>query len=140
MLSWWWIVVIAGLILSVAVVYFVYQPPQIAGAVTLGLVALAAGAAAAGSARVRVEPAGLHVGRHQLGWPYVADARALSVDESRDRLGTGADPRAFLVTRPYIRRVVEVTLADPADPHPYWLVSSRHPEELADAIRRAAGR
>ncbi|MPN07380.1 hypothetical protein SDC9_154650 [bioreactor metagenome] len=55
-------------------------------------------------------------------------------------MGAGADVQAFLATRPYIRRVVEVTLADPADPHPYWLISSRHPEELADAIRRAAHR
>ncbi|WOP18075.1 DUF3093 domain-containing protein [Raineyella sp. LH-20] len=140
LLSWWWIVVIAGVILSVAVVYFVYQPPGIAGAITLALVALAVGAAAAGSARVAVEPDGLRAGRNLLEWPYVAEARALSADESRDRMGAGADHRAFLVVRPYIRRVVEVTLADPADPHPYWLVSSRHPEELADAIRRAAHR
>ncbi|WOQ18512.1 DUF3093 domain-containing protein [Raineyella sp. W15-4] len=140
LLSWWWIVVIAGVILSVAVVYFVYQPPRIAGAVTLGLVALAAGAAAAGSIRIALEPVGLRVGRNLVEWPYVADARALTAEESRDRLGRGADPRAFLVTRPYVRRAVEVTLADPADPHPYWLVSSRHPEELADAIRRAAHR
>lgn len=140
LLSWWWIVVIAGVILSVAVVYFVYQPPGIAGGVTLALVALAVGAAAAGSARVAVEPAGLRAGRNLLEWSYVATARALSAEESRDRMGTGADHRAFLVVRPYIRRVVEVTLDDPADPHPYWLVSSRHPEELADAIRRAAHR
>ncbi|MEA5155790.1 DUF3093 domain-containing protein [Raineyella sp.] len=140
MLSWWWIVVIAGLILSVAIVYFVYQPPGIAASVTLALVAVAAGAAAAGSTRVAVEPAGLRVGRNLLEWRYVADARALAEDETRDRMGAGADVQAFLATRPYIRRVVEVTLADPADPHPYWLISSRHPEELADAIRRAAHR
>lgn len=140
MLSWWWIVVIAGVILSVAVVYFVYQPPGIAASVTLALVAVAAGAAAAGSTRVAVEPAGLRVGRTLLEWPYVGDVRALSEDETRERMGAGADPRAFLATRPYVRRAVELTLDDPADPHPYWLVSSRHPEELADAIRRAAHR
>lgn len=130
-------VVIAGLILSVAIVYFVYQPPRVAGAVTLGLVAIAVAAAVAGTTRIAVEPTGLRVGRHLLEWAYVADAQALSPEESRERLGPKADVRAFLVTRFYIRRVVEVTLDDPADPHPYWLVSSRHPEELADAIRKA---
>ena len=32
--------------------------------------------------------------------------------------------------------LVRVDLNDPADPHPYWLVSTRHPERLADALRQ----
>ncbi|SDB84044.1 Protein of unknown function [Raineyella antarctica] len=135
-LSWWWIVVIAGLILSVAIVYFVYQPPQVAGAVTLALVALAAAVTMAGATRIAVEPSGLRCGHNVLEPSYVGDARALSAEETRHRLGRGADTRGFLVTRFYVPRAVEVTVADPADPHPYWLVSSRHPEELAEAIRR----
>lgn len=127
---------IAGLILSVAVVYFVYQPPQVASAVTLALVGVAAVVTLAGSTRVTVDPAGLRCGRNLLEAAYIADARALSVEETQSRLGPGADVRGFLLTRFYVPRAVEVTVADPADPHPYWLVSSRHPEELADAIRR----
>lgn len=138
-LSWWWIGVVAGLILSVALVYFVYQPPQVAGAVTLGLVAVAVAATLAGATRVDVRPTGLHCGSSLLEPRYIGDAHALTADQTRERLGPGADPRAFLVTRFYIPRAVEVTVDDPADPHPYWLVSSRHPEELADAIRRARG-
>lgn len=127
---------VAGLILSVAVVYFVYQPPQVAGAVTLALLAIAAATTLAGATRVAVEPAGLRCGHNLLEAEYIGDARALDADETRERLGPRADVRAFLVTRFYIPRAVEVTVADPADPHPYWLVSSRHPEELADAVRR----
>ena len=48
-----------------------------------------------------------------------------------------ADPRAHIVQRTWIPESVVVTVADPADPHPYWLVSSRRPVHLADAIRRA---
>ena len=39
--------------------------------------------------------------------------------------------------RPYIKTAVEITLDDPDDPVPYWLVSTRHPHRLA---RNAAGR
>jgi len=31
---------------------------------------------------------------------------------------------------------VVVRLADPADPHPAWIVSTRHPGQLAEVIRR----
>ena len=40
--------------------------------------------------------------------------------------------------RPYIRTAVEITLDDPEDPVPYWLVSTRHPQQLAEALKEAA--
>jgi hypothetical protein len=33
--------------------------------------------------------------------------------------------------------LVRVPLLDPADPAPYWVVSTRHPEALAAALERA---
>lgn len=135
--SLWVLVVAAGLILSVAVVYFVYQPASIAWAVTLALAVAALLAVVAGSTPIRVGARELVVGRNRLESTYIGDARSLSVEETRRRLGPEADVRAFLCTRPYLSRAVEVTLDDPADPHPYWLVGTRHPEELADAIRRS---
>ena len=49
-------------------------------------------------------------------------------------MGADADARAFLVLRPYLKRAVRVPMQDPADPTPYWLVGSRHPDALAAAI------
>ncbi len=49
-------------------------------------------------------------------------------------MGPGADARAFLVIRPYLKRAVRVPVTDPADPTPYWLVGSRHPDALAEAL------
>jgi len=131
-----WAVVIAALIGSVAIVYVVWTPWPVALGVTAGLVAVAVAAVAAGTSTVEVGPDGLRVGPNLLEWSYLGDARHLGVEESRERLGPRADARAFLCTRAWLPRVVEVTVNDPADPHPYWLVSSRHPEELADALRR----
>jgi hypothetical protein len=42
------------------------------------------------------------------------------------------------VLRPYIKTTVEITLDDPEDPVPYWLVSTRHPQRLAAALQDAA--
>jgi hypothetical protein len=50
------------------------------------------------------------------------------------RAGVEADARAHLVLKPYIATAVELTLDDPEDPVPYWLVSTRRPAQLAEAL------
>lgn len=87
-----------------------------------------------GGVLVRVDDAGLRVGRSVVEWAYVGGVTELDTAALRDRLGTRSDARAFLCVRPYLRGGVEVTLADPADPHPYWLIGSRHPDRLTAAI------
>lgn len=68
---------------------------------------------------------------------FVADAVALDAAGRRELLGVGTHPYAFVVQRPWISGAVQVVLNDPADPTPYWVVSSRHPVRLADAILAA---
>lgn len=77
----------------------------------------------AGSARIPV---------HFLGEPEVLDAAGM-----RQARGPGLDARTFLCLRGWIGPGLRVPVTDPADPVPSWLVSARHPQRLADAIRRA---
>jgi hypothetical protein len=58
---------------------------------------------------------------------FVAGVTVLGVAERRVLLGVGARPHAFVVQRPWVRGAVQVHLDDPADPTPYWVVSSRRP-------------
>jgi hypothetical protein len=90
-----------------------------------------------GGAYVEVRDGVLHAGRAHIALRHLADPRALDGDEVRLALGVDADARAYLLVRPYVRRGVLVRVTDPADPTPYWLVSSRHPRTLAAAL--AAG-
>jgi hypothetical protein len=90
-----------------------------------------------GAATVRVSDGVLHAGPATLPLARIGGAEALDKDATRRVHGIDADARAFLVTRPYIPRSVKVVLDDPADPTPYWLVSSRHPRELAAALTGA---
>jgi hypothetical protein len=87
-----------------------------------------------GSATVDVRDGVLHAGPATIPLAKVAAAEALDKDATRRVHGIEADARAFLVTRPYIARSVKVVLDDPADPTPYWLISSRHPRQLAAAV------
>ena len=71
-------------------------------------------------------------------WQHLGPAEVLDPEATRRALGPGADARAFLVTRPYLKRAVRVPVTDPADPTPYWLVGSRHPDALAAALNARA--
>ena len=51
--------------------------------------------------------------------------------------GQRLDARAWLVIRGWVSPVVKIPVTDPVDPAPYWLVSTRRPALLVDAIERA---
>lgn len=87
-----------------------------------------------GSVLITAGPDGLRVGQAFVETAHVGVATALDRAAYRNKLGPGADARAHLMTRPYIDHGVIVTIDDPADPTPYWLVSSRHPVALAAAV------
>jgi hypothetical protein len=87
-----------------------------------------------GSVEISVRDGMLHAGRATIPLVALGTAEALDKDATRRVHGVDADVRAYLVTRPYISRSVKVTLDDPRDPTPYWLISSRHPRQLAAAL------
>jgi hypothetical protein len=88
-----------------------------------------------GAPRVEVRDGWLRAGRARIAGEFLGDAVALDAAETRRTAGPGADVRAYLLLRPYLKRAVRVTVRDDRDPTPYWLVSSRDPEHLAAAIR-----
>jgi hypothetical protein len=65
---------------------------------------------------------------------HLGTGEALGGYAKADALGPHLDPLAFLITRPWIRQFVRVTVTDPADPTPYWLVPTRHPDRLLAAL------
>lgn len=131
--SWWLIAAAFGLTFIIAIGGYFPVPWFIAIAV-LGVLLLGGALVAFGWKRVSVGPAGVAVGDAVLQWPYVGDVRVLDPTQWRARLGPEADARAFLHVRPYVKSGVEIEVADPADPHPYWLIASRRPADLAAAV------
>lgn len=83
---------------------------------------------------VRVDGETLRVDDANLPLRFVAGAYALDAEERRATLGVEADPLAFVIIRPWVRGTVRVDLDDPADPTPYWVISTRHPERLVAAL------
>lgn len=88
-----------------------------------------------GSRRITVSAAGLRVGRALLPLWAVGEVRSLDADESLAARRHRANADAYLVLRTgYSDRTVAVAVADESDPHPYWLISTRRPDELVSAI------
>jgi Protein of unknown function (DUF3093) len=116
---------------------------RIAGHWWAWLVTLAAAAAVAGllvaygAVRVRVASDGLTAGNARLPLRAVGRVRPLGADAARALRGPRADARAHMLLRGYVPTAVQVEVVDPADPTPYWYVSTRHPAELAAALTAA---
>lgn len=133
----WWVqgtMMVATLWLAVVVAL----PP-----IAAGLIGLVAGALVAlaflayGSARIEVSGGVLRAGRAHIPTTYVGSVAPLDAEQTRRAAGVEADARAYLVLRPYLKRSVRVEITDPADPTPYWLLSTRHPTRLAAALGSA---
>jgi Protein of unknown function (DUF3093) len=91
-----------------------------------------------GSPPVEVADGWLRAGRARISGEHIGLVLALDADETRRTAGVQADARAYLLLRPYLKNAVKVQIADPADPAPYWLLSSRDPEALAASLRGIA--
>jgi hypothetical protein len=133
----WWALATMFLV-SVLLAFLVALPAGLAfGAVGLMVVAVAAIFLGYGAAHVSIVDQELVAGSARIPVAFLARPTALDSDATRRVLGTEADARAYLVIRPYLKRAVKVDVVDPADPTPYWLVSTRHPGQLAAALDKA---
>jgi hypothetical protein len=92
----------------------------------------------AGRIRVTVTADELRVDDARLPLTVISDVVALDAAGKREALGVGAHPLAFIIQRPWIGPAVQIVLDDPADPTPFWVISTRHPVELATALLKAA--
>jgi hypothetical protein len=133
----WWFVVVAialfgGLEVSAGL-------DEIGTTVTLGLALVIAGSLLIGVGRtvVRVDEGGVHVSGRTMTYDEMESAEGLDRARTRAQLGPAADPAAFLVVRGFIPESVLIRPLH-AQPTPYWLISTRHPERFVAAIESAA--
>lgn len=85
--------------------------------------------------QITVENGVLHVPGARIPIARLDHGVALDREAFRQQTGPMADPRAFVVSRPWLRTAVRLMLDDPADPTPYWVVGTRRPHQLLEALR-----
>jgi hypothetical protein len=76
----------------------------------------------------------LTAGRMRVPLSVLGKTTSLDKAKLRELIGPGADVRAQLFIRGYIKTALKIEIDDPSDPTPYMVVSTRRPEQLAVAL------
>lgn len=133
---WIWVVVLG---LSAAGI-LMFAPISITAGIIAALVLLAIMTTmlVLSTPSIMVDSETVQVGRASIQRDFVGDVSAFRKDEATAERGTRLNGLAYLCIRGWIDPVVRIEITDPADRTPYWLASTRRPEELLAALSKKA--
>ena len=134
---WWWLAAPALTALLAAEIYLGRPGWATAVPYLILLPAVVGGLWWLGRITITVTATELVVDDARLPLHLVGPVTVLDEQARQELLGPSAEPLAFVIQRPWVPRAVRVDLLDPADPTPYWLISTRHPKRLADLLSGA---
>lgn len=92
------------------------------------------------SPAIEVTEAQLSAGKATIPVGQLGDIQAFEKAEATLERGQRLDARAWPLIRGWIDPVVKIEILDERDPVPYWIVSTRQPERLAESIAEAKRR
>lgn len=135
----WWMFLATALVIPASLLVFLPISP-VAGVVSaIVLYGAIVVALLATAPVIAVTDEMLRVGRARIERSFLGAVTAHTGADAVTERGTRLDARAWLVLRGWVSGVVRIEIADDADPTPYWLVSTRRPEELAAALTTPVG-
>lgn len=127
-----WLVAV-GLGATAGVAFF---PIGATWGITAGLIAFAliGGAFIANTPTIEVTADTVRVGRATIERQYVGEVTGYRGSAAYHQRGPGLNGIAFMNIRGWIDPVVRIEITDERDATPYWLTSTRRPEELTAAL------
>lgn len=132
----WWVIATLGVAFGGAEVFagFHWRVAVVVYAVLA--IPTAALLLATGHVTVTVDATGLHARGRTLAVAQMLETQRLDRDKTKRQLGPGGDRTAHLVARSYVAESVAIRTTEDTGV-PYWLVSSRRPDELMAALGQA---
>jgi len=88
----------------------------------------------ASSLKISVSGEWLFVGRAKIERRFLGEITALAAKELQRARGPNLDPAAYLALRFWATSGLRISLTDPRDRTPYWLISSRNATKLLAAL------
>ncbi|UDF13267.1 DUF3093 domain-containing protein [Antiquaquibacter oligotrophicus] len=130
-----WMFVAVALVIPASLLVFL--PINFVAGVVVALVLYAGciGVLLAASPTISVVDGVFRAGKASIPIELIGETSVYRREDATWQRGPGLDARAWLLLRGWVDPVVRLTIDDNNDPTPYWLVSSRHPEELARVVR-----
>ena len=132
-----WVFISSALVIPASLLVFLPINPNVGIVVAIGLYAACVAALIAGSPLLEVTATEFRAGRARLPLEIVGSVTAHRGDEAQLERGQRLDARAWLLIRGWISPVVKVEVLDETDPAPYWLVSTRQPDAVIEALSKA---
>lgn len=86
---------------------------------------------------IRVTKEELIAGNARIPLTFTGEPEAFRGEEATFERGRRLDARAWLLIRGWIKPVVKVPVLDVDDPAPYWLLSTRNPDQLVRVLDEA---
>lgn len=74
------------------------------------------------------------VGKAAIPRAHIYNFHSLDAATMKRARGVDGDPAAFLGIRFWVSTGIKMDQRDPKDPTPYWLISTKRPEELKKAL------
>ncbi|MDP5225852.1 MULTISPECIES: DUF3093 domain-containing protein [Arthrobacter] len=88
----------------------------------------------ASTPRIEVTETHLRAGKAVIERSFLGAAQAFSGDEAFQERGPRLNGLAYLCLRGWVDPVVRIEVLDPEDSTPYWLFSTRRPQQLLAAL------
>lgn len=129
-----WVFAATALVIPATLLVFLPIDPSAGAIVAVVLFGGCVALLIIGSPVIVVTETQLIAGRARLPLEFAGDASVFRAEEATLERGRRLDARAWLLIRGWVAPVVRVEITDPDDPTPYWVLSTRHPERLAEAI------
>ncbi|MBI5160154.1 MAG: DUF3093 domain-containing protein [Micrococcales bacterium] len=130
-----WVFIATALVIPAMIIVFLPIAAWLGVAIAAALYGTIVVALLATTPTIEVDADEFRAGQARLPRAVVGEVEPYRGDEASLERGRLLDARAWLLIRGWISPVVKVRLVDPDDPTPYWLVSTRRPEELVAALR-----
>jgi hypothetical protein len=132
-----WMYIFIALVFPATMLVFLPISAPVGVAVAVLLYVGAIGALIYTAPVIEVAGGELRAGRAHIPVSLLGAPAAFTDEEATLERGRRLDARAYLCIRGWVKPVVRVPVTDPADPAPYWLVSTRTPKKLIAAIERS---
>jgi hypothetical protein len=130
----WWVFVATALVIPASLLVFLPISPVAGYVAAVVLYAAIIVVLLATSPVIEVTDGMLRVGRARIERSFIGAVTAHTGADAVAERGVRLDARAYLVLRGWIPGVVRIAVEDAADPTPYWVVSTRRPDELAAVL------
>jgi hypothetical protein len=84
---------------------------------------------------IKVGSSHLTVARAKIPRNLLGNIEEIAKDQIFSERGPKLDPAAHKVFQGTVKTAIKISLNDPNDPTPYWIISTRKPAQLAEVLR-----